>query len=244
MRANSLLVGIASLLLAASGLAAAAPRVPAFIKAAVADASRPEEDRARDADRKPAETLAFAGVRPGMKIAELAPGGGYFTRMLTNAVGPKGKVYGLSTRSSAALEDYAKTHPTFRFITIQPVNVPVPEPVDLFWTTLNYHDFKNLRAGDVDAAAAYNAVAFKMLKPGGIYLINDHHGAAGTGATQTRTHHRIEMAQVIKEVEAAGFKLDAQSDILRHPDDNRAAPISDSTRGKTDQFLLRFRKPR
>lgn len=182
--------------------------------------------------------------QPGMKIAELAPGGGYFTRILSNAVGPNGKVYALSTRSSPALVDYAKTHPNFSFTIMTPVTIAVPEPVDMFWTTLNYHDFKNLRAGEKDAAAAYNDAAFKALKPGGIYLIGDHHGAKGTGATQTRTHHRIEMAQVIKEVEAAGFKLDAQSDILRHAEDNHAAPISDSARGKTDQFLLRFRKPK
>jgi predicted methyltransferase len=241
-----MLIAGAAALLTGGALSAAAPVVSREIAAAVAAADRPDADKARDADRKPAELVAFAGVKPGMKIAELAPGGGYFTRILSGVVGPKGKVYALSGRPSPAVEEYAKTHPNVSFMGgVAGGTIPAPEPVDVVWTTMNYHDFKNAKVGEGDAAAAYNAAAFKALKPGGIYLISDHDAAKGAGAAATQTLHRIEGAQVIKEVEAAGFKLDAQSDLLRHPADNHSARVMESgVRGKTDQFVLRFRKPR
>ena len=100
-------------------------------------------------------------------------------------------------------------------------------------------------ASGKDGAAQYNAAAFAVLKPGGIYLVSDHEGAAGTGATQTNTLHRIESAAVIREIEAAGFMLDARSEVLRHPADDHTGKVFDSgIRGKTDQFVLRFVKPR
>jgi predicted methyltransferase len=236
----------AAALIAGIGLSAAAPVVSREIAGAVAAADRPDTDKARDADRKPGELVAFAGIKPGMKVAELAPGGGYFTRILSGAVGPRGKVFALSGRPSPAVEEYAKTHPNVVFVGgVAPGTIPVPEPVDVVWTTLNYHDFKNAKVGDGDAAAAYNSAAFKALKPGGIYLIGDHDAAKGAGATVTSSLHRIEGALVIKEVEAAGFKLEAQSDLLRHPADDHTARVQETgIRGKTDQFVLRFRKPR
>ncbi|MBW8755383.1 MAG: class I SAM-dependent methyltransferase [Sphingomonadales bacterium] len=213
--------------------------------AAVASADRPEADKARDADRKPAEVMAFAGVRPGMKVVELAPGGGYYTRLLSAAVGDRGYVYANSTRASAAVTAWAQSHPNVSLQVTTAGQVVAPEPVDLVWTTQNYHDFKNVKVGDSDAAAATNTAAFAALKPGGIYLINDHAGAVGTGTTQTSTLHRIEEAAVIREVEAAGFRLEARSDILRHPADDHTQKVFETgVRGKTDQFVLRFRKPR
>jgi predicted methyltransferase len=101
-----------------------------------------------------------------------------------------------------------------------------------------------VKVGDSDAAAETNVAAFAALKPGGIYLVSDHQAAAGSGVTQTATLHRIEDAAVIKEVEAAGFKLEARSDILRHPDDDHTQKVFEAgVRGKTDQFVLKFRKP-
>ncbi len=231
----------------ALGLAvcASAGAAPLGFGAALADPARPEADRARDADRKPGELIAFAGVRPGQTIAEIAPGGGYFTRILAKVVGPKGHIYAVGFRPSPGMETLATGYPNVTFTVAQPGTLPVPASVDVVWTTLNYHDFKNAKVGASDAANALDAAAFRALKPGGIYLIVDHAAAAGAGATQTSTLHRIDPAIVRQEVQAAGFRLDAQSDLLRHPGDDHTLKVVESgIRGKTDQFVLRFRKPR
>ena len=237
-------------LLAGIGLGVAAcatePPAPTVDYAAVlADPIRPEADRVRDSDRRPAELVAFAGVRPGDRIAELAPGGGYFTRVLSGVVGPDGRIYAMAGRPSPALQELAAARPNIVVTVAEPGTIPAPEPVDIVWTTLNYHDFKNVKVGTSDGAAAINAAAFRALKPGGIYLVVDHDTAAGAGASQTSTLHRIEGALVRSEVESAGFKLDATSDLLRHPADDHSARVQETgIRGKTDQFVLRFRKPR
>jgi len=237
-------------LLAGIGLSVAAcatgPRAPAIDYGAIlADPIRPEADRVRDADRKPAELVAFAGVEPGDKVAELAPGGGYFTRVLSGVVGPEGRIYAMAGRPSPALQELAAARPNVTVTVAEPGTIPAPEPFDIVWTTLNYHDFKNVKAGAGDGAAAINAAAFRALKPGGLYLIVDHDTAAGAGASQTSTLHRIEGALVRREVESAGFRLDAESDLLRHPADDHSVKVQETgIRGKTDQFVLRFRKPK
>jgi predicted methyltransferase len=228
--------------LAACG-AAAAPRMD--FKAVLADPSRPAEDRARDADRKPAELITFAGVKRGEKVAELAAGGGYFTRLLSAAVGPNGRVYPIARQANPGLDAIAKSHPNVRVTIGAPGTIAVPEPVDLVWTTLNYHDFKNVKVGTGDAAAVINAAAFKALKPGGVYLIVDHEAGPGVGTSVTNTLHRIEGAVVKKEVESAGFRLEAESPLLRHAADEHKLGVTDpAIRGKTDQFVYRFRKPK
>jgi predicted methyltransferase len=236
------------ILLAGLGLAGAcatAPEAASVDYAAIlADPIRPEADRARDADRKPAELIAFAGVGPGDTVAELAPGGGYFTRILSGVVGSGGTIYAIAGRASPTLEELARARPNVVVTVAQPGAIPVPEPVDVVWTTLNYHDFKNQTVGAGDGAAAINAAAFAALKPGGTYLVVDHDTAEGAGASQTSTLHRIEDALVRREVEAAGFRLDAESDLLRHPEDDHSLKVVETgIRGKTDQFVLRFRKP-
>jgi len=243
-------MGAAAITLAATGLYAAAPAVPQYIAAAVANPERPDFDRQQDANRKPAEMLVFAGIKPGMKIVELAPGQGYYTRILSVAVGGQGKVTGISSRPLNAVNEWAQTHA--QVVTMddaKPGTIPVQsiERFDLVWTTRNYHDFKNAKSpdGTTDAAAGYNAAAFEVLKPGGAYLVSDHEAAKGAGATVTSTLHRIESALVIKEVEAAGFKLEAQGNFLRNPADSHTVPMRDgSVAGKTDQFVLLFRKPK
>lgn len=212
--------------------------------AAIADPARPAEDVARDAERKPAELMAFAGVRQGMKIVELAPGGGYFTRLLSLAVGRGGHVYAFTGRASPAVEAWAAGHPNVSQVIGQAGQALASQPVDMVWTTLNYHDFKNVVADGKDGAARYNAAAFAALKPGGSYLIVDHEAAPGAGTTVTSSLHRIESAAVIREVEAAGFKLAARSDILRHSTDDHLKAMREAPRGQTDQFVLLFRKPR
>jgi len=238
------------LVLAGFGLAMAAcatgPAASSVDYAAIlSDPNRPEADRVRDADRRPAELVAFAGVRPGDKVAELAPGGGYFTRILSGVVGPEGRIYAMAARPSPALQELAAARPNVVVAVAEPGTVPAPEPVDVVWTTLNYHDFKNARVGAGDGAAAINAAAFRALRPGGLYLVVDHDTAAGAGASQTSTLHRIEAALVRREVESAGFRLDGQSDLLRHPADNHTIRVQETgIRGKTDQFVLKFRKPK
>lgn len=218
------------------------------IAAAVADTARPEADRARDAARKPAEIVAFAGVKPGDKVAEFLPGGGYYTRILSKAVGPQGHVYALVPAGFAqrpggldTLNALASQYGNVTVVATDLTNFTLPEPVDLAWTSENYHDMHN---GPTPSFAGVNTATFKALKPGGLYFVEDHAAAAGSGITATSTLHRIEPAAVIAEVNAAGFALDGQSDVLANPADPKTAGVRDpSVQGKTDKFALRFRKP-
>jgi predicted methyltransferase len=241
---KKILVSLGCLATAVGGYALAAPLSAVHFQSVLADPIRPPEDVARDAERKPAELLSFVGVRDGMTIAELAPGGGYFTRILTGAVGNKGHVYAITGHPSPALQALAQKRPNLTVVAAESGTIPVEGRVDVVWTTQNYHDFKNSKLAAGDAAQAYNAAAFRVLKPGGTYLIEDHETAPGAGATQTSTLHRIEDVVVRREVEAAGFKLEAESNLLRNPADPHTARVTDpSIRGKTDQFVLKFRKP-
>ena len=233
----------------------AAEKIPAYISAAVADPGRPAEDTQRDANRKPAETLQFAGIKPGDKVVELIPGHGYFTRILSKVVGPKGHVYALSPprRANAAPDSpdpVAATtaiaaDPAYSNVSVQagPVaTLSVSEPADVVFTAQNYHDLHNLPNIDI---AAFNKHIFDTLKPGGLYIVVDHAAAPGSGARDTSTLHRIDPETVKAEVLAAGFVLAGQSKVLENPQDAHAVAVFDpSIRGKTDQFILKFRKPK
>jgi predicted methyltransferase len=241
----------------AAGLAfagAASAAAPSNIAAAVADKGRPAADVARDAERKPQEMLVFAGVKPGMTVVDFLPGGGYFTRIFAKAVGPKGVVYAVYPPPRAAA-DPAKPAPTPAaetiaadpaYANVKPVKTPLSTPslpsgVDVFWTSQNYHDLHNVPGLDM---VGFNRAVFAALKPGGIYVVLDH--AATPGDPQvTQTLHRIDPAVVRKEVEAAGFKFDGESPVLRNPADDHTKKVFDpAIRGHTDQFVYRFRKPR
>jgi predicted methyltransferase len=239
----------AGLLLAVQALqatpAAAAVRISKPIAAAVADPARPAADRKRDALRKPAACLAFAGVRPGMKVAELFPGTGYFTRLFSRIVGPRGQVYEFVGASRKNPVDAIAANPHYYHnITVSawPVGkLPVPQPVDLVWTSQNYHDLHNVKGLDV---ADFDRAVFAALKPGGIYLVLDHVAPAGSGLSDTSTLHRIDPAAVKKEVMSAGFQFVGESNVLRNPKDPHTKIVFDpSIRGHTDQFIYKFRKP-
>jgi predicted methyltransferase len=211
----------------------------AAIMAAVADPSRPANDTAVDALRKPAETMDFAGVKPGDKIAELAPGGGYYTRLLAKAVGPSGKVYTYAGRPALPTNPPAAANVTP--VAGTNADFAVPEPVDMVWTSRNYHDFQNA----MPDMSAYNKKVFAALKPGGTYFILDHAAAADAPDDVHQALHRSKEAVVRQQVEAAGFRFVASSDILRNPADNRTEKVQEQdVRGKTDQYLLKFVKPR
>ncbi len=251
MRPIGIALGLAlAAITGAGGALAAAKPPPPYVEKAVADASRPADDRKADAARKPDQVLAFSGVKPGQTVAEYLPGGGYYTRLLSDLVGPKGRVYALET-STWGKENVEATRKVLDepgrnnvVLDVAPLGeFHTPQKVDLFWTTLNYHDLHVPKYANVDMAA-FNKAVFDALKPGGTYLIEDHAAAAGTGATVAPTLHRIEKSTVIQEVTAAGFKLVAQSDVVANPSDDHSKVIFDpAIRGKTDQFILKFRKP-
>jgi predicted methyltransferase len=222
--------------------------------AAVADPSRPPTDTQRDANRKPVETLAVAGVKPGEIVADYAAGQGYFTRLFADVVGPQGHVYAVVPSELFAypnivkgigdIEGWAVKHPnvTVSFASALPA-VKFPEKLDLFWISQNYHDLHDAFMGPVDLAA-FNKAVYAALKPGGRYIILDHVAAPGSPANVTDTLHRIEPTVVRREVEAAGFVFDGESDILANPNDpHTAGPFNKSIQGHTDQFILLFHRP-
>jgi predicted methyltransferase len=233
----------------------AAEKIPAYISAAVADPGRPAEDKQADQDRKPAETVQFTGIKPGDKVVELVPSRGYFTRIFSKVVGPKGHVFALSPprRPNAAPDSpdpVAATtaiaaDPAYSNVSVQVgplAKIAVPEPADVVFTSRNYHDVHNVPNVDM---AAFNKSIFDALKPGGLYIVLDHGAAPGSGARDTSTLHRIDPEAVKAEALAAGFVLAGQSNVLANPQDAHTAPVFDpSIKGKTDQFILKFRKPK
>lgn len=210
-------------------------------------AARPQADLDRDANRKPAQVIAFAGIKPGMKVAELAPGGGYYTRLLSAAVGPTGKVYAVANPGQAArpgglntLNGLAAVLPNVTVVTSDYTALALPEPVDVVWTTENYHDFHN---GPTANIAALNKSVLAALKPGGVFLVEDHSAADGAGLDAASKVHRMDEALAKAELTAAGFRLDGESNLLRNPADNKAGRNAESGRFQSDRFILRMRKP-
>lgn len=236
----------------AFGMARADTAVPTYISAAVANPDRPAADRQRDAARKPAEVIAFSQMRPGWTVADVIPLTGYYDRIFARVVGPKGRIYGFyPTELTKILKTQPPRNggmpdPKFPNFTalVAPVNdFATPVPVDLVWLSDNYHDLHDPFFAPADVARI-NAAVFKALKPGGIYLIVDHAAESGSGLRDTNSLHRIDEATVKAEVEAAGFQLVGESEVLRNPADDHSKRIFDPTiRGRTDQFVLRFRKP-
>jgi predicted methyltransferase len=222
----------------------ATPIYPA-VKFAVADPARPADQRATDPIRKPAETLEFSGVKPGMMVGEFYPGSGYYTHMLAKIVGPKGHVEAIENiRWSDAKQVAALSAiPNTSFAALPFGTVKFAHPLDLAWVTQNYHDLKIAKYGVVDTLA-FDRQVYAALKPGGIFMIVDHEANAGIDTAGIEKLHRIERAQVIREVTAAGFRLVAEGDFLRHPGDDHTLPIFDKAiQGKTDQYALKFVKP-
>ena len=253
MRGRSIVFTLAALTLGACAtLIPPPPRnvIPTFLAAAVGDPARPEVDRARDADRKPAESLVFAGLTPGMKVADVVPGGGYFTRIFSVAVGPSGHVYAYVPDELTKL---AKRDPAVKAIADDPrynnVSMIVrrlptfatPEKLDMVWTSQNYHDMHN-PGRNIDIVGANKAV-FNALKPGGVYIVLDHQSAKGVDFDANL--HRIDKEKVKAEVLSAGFQFVGESTVLANPNDDGTKVVFDpSVRRNTNQFILKFKRPK
>ena len=254
MRRSVLLAAVAVMSLSSlgcmAGMGAASAPTSADYAAALAAPVRPADDRARDEARHAAETLAFAQVRPGQKVADMIIGGGYFTRVFSAAVGPRGRVTAWQPAEFIAFQasfgevvTAVDALPNVDGIRSSIVAPDFPTGLDLAFTAQNYHDL-HLNIAPADTASRVNAAVFRSLKPGGLYVIIDHHALAGAPLTAADTVHRIDVEAVKREVLAAGFVLDGESDLLANADDPRTASVFDAAiRGRTSQFMLRFRKP-
>ena len=252
---RKLIAACAVVLALGAGTAHAAARVSPAVAHAVAAPTRPDTDRARDANRMPAEILQFIGVKRGDKIVDYWPGGGYFTRLFSPIVGRNGKVYAISPqelvdkfgdRAKAGMDKLRNdpNTPNVAGIFAPAATFGAPEQVDIVFTMQNYHDLhaKFMEGTDV---AAFNRSVFAALKPGGYYIVGDHAAAPGSDVSTSETLHRIDPAIVRREVEAAGFVYVGSLDVLRRADDPHTARIFETEiHDKTDRFILKFRKPR
>ena len=229
--------------------------VPAYVRAAVADAARPESDLALDPMRRPAQVLAFAGLKPGDRVVDFMPGNAYFTRLLSRIVGDEGIVYAFVPSQQLAHcspDETAGTAELARDLRYSNVTViealtgrfGAPEQLDVVWTAQNYHDLHDTFMAPTEIAA-FNRAVFRALKPGGVFLVIDHVASAGSGLRDTETLHRIDPASIRREVLAAGFVFESESDLLRNPADSHALKVFDpAIRHRTDQVVMKFRKPR
>lgn len=247
-------VSLAALLAAAAILPVSADHhgMNEHIIAAVANADRPSTDTERDADRKPQDVLAFAGVKPGMTVVDINSGGGYYTEILSHAVGAEGTVYAhngplywnfVSTRVEERFENrlpnVVQVHEDTENVTIESGSA------DLAITVLAYHDYYYLPEGRKDPAdvSAILASVYGSLKSGGTFVVVDHVAPVGAAPTTGNTTHRIDPMFVRKQVEAAGFKFDAENTVLANPaDDHKRGVFDQDLRGKTDRFIYRFVK--
>ena len=237
-------------MLAAASIALAAQAQPAASvpPAASAPAAPPAPPPLNPAWKAP-EVIAFTGVKPGDKVADVV--GGRLTASFAKAVGLKGKVYAVETA------EVVKIHPEVLkmmgalaaaspnvIVSSDPVAAPLPKGLDVVFIRQNYHDLYDPFMGPADVPA-FNRAVYAALKPGGVYVVLDHAAAAGSGIAATNTLHRIEPARVKADILAAGFKLDAESTILASAtDDHTKNVFAPGVRDQTDQFLYRFKKPK
>jgi predicted methyltransferase len=230
-----------------------AARIPRAIRKAVNSPDRPAADKQLDAGRHPEQLLAFFGIAPGMKVADLWAGGGYTTELLARTVGPRGKVYSQNgafapafKKGEEAWEARLKEPGMGNVVELlKPFDdpdeiLPVPsESLDAVIIDMSYHDL----VGHGYDRTKINAAVFRSLKPGGVYGVIDNSAAPGSGARDVKTLHRIDEAFETNEIKQAGFKLAAASDVLRNPKDDRTWFIM-KHRGEQDRFVLKFVKPR
>jgi predicted methyltransferase len=247
------LLPLALVLALALPAGASEPALPAYVKAAVADPAR-AVDASIDGRRKVGELVAFSEAKPGDSVLELVPGSGYFTRVFSKVVGAKGRVYMLwptqyanEARPDVRNSDKLAKSPGFGNIEVieQPGEaLKLPKPVDVVFTSQNYHDYNDKFMAPA-TIESLNKQVFAALKPGGTWVIVDHVAESGSGMRDTDSLHRIDPAIVRKQVEAAGFVYVGESKVLRNPKDGHKVTVFDkSIRRYTDQFAYKFRKPK
>jgi predicted methyltransferase len=242
--------------LIAALLALAAPTLTAAatpIEAAIADPARTDKDRERDVREKPAEVMAFAGVKPGMTVVDMFAGGGYYTELLAGVVGSTGKVLSVNNVPYA---NYAKDDIKARFtegrlpnverrlVEMSSIHVP-PKSVDLIYICMSYHDafWVDEKEGwpDIDTDGFIESMK-RMLKPGGKLLIIDHNAPAGTGAEMAGKAHRLNEDFAKKALSSRGFVLEKTYDGLRNKEDQLDKMVFDpAVRGKTDRYVHLYR---
>lgn len=236
-----------------SGLVLAGVLAAASVSLAPAAMAQPQapQDALTDPSLKAPEVIAFMGLKPGSKVADIVAG--RFVRAESKAVGPTGKVYAVMPaeviKAHPEVEGILKglaSQPGYENVVVStpPINhADLPKGLDVVFIRQNYHDLHDKFMGPADVPA-FNKAVYAALKPGGVYVVLDH-AAPGTGLSATETLHRIDPATVKSEVEAAGFKFDGESKVLANPaDDHTKMVFNPAIRGKTDQFLYKFRKPK
>ncbi|MGH8166062.1 MAG: class I SAM-dependent methyltransferase [Woeseiaceae bacterium] len=223
--------------------------------AAVAHAGRSAKDLERDTRSKPAEVLQFFGIRPGMRVLDLFSGGGFYSELLAHVVGPEGSVV---AHNNSAYIGYLGDEIEQRYADgrLPTVETPLaennqlslaPDTFDAVVMILAYHDIYYSSPKDgwpkLDGPRLL-AERHRALKPGGVVGIVDHHAGAGAPRETGGSVHRIDPRIVIDDLTRAGFELEEQSEELRNIEDDYSKIVFDQElRGKTDRFILRFRKP-
>ena len=221
------------------GGCAASSSAPDY-SAALKNPDRPQAEVELDATRKPQEVLAFYGVKSGDKVADIWAARGYYTAILSAVVGPQGIVYTVNPNSRDEINQRWKS-PKYANVKIadgpfDQLALPQDSSLDLVLIHLNYHDVVP------ETRAPMNKRIYAALKRGGTYAIVDHSAKDGTGNEANKTLHRVDKAQVIKEVSQAGFKLENEGNMLRKPQDTRDFNVN-KERNKDDRFVLAFQKP-
>ena len=246
---------LASFLIVAASASLAAPDT-AIYDQAVAHDGRSDKDLKRDARERPAEVMAFAGFKPGMHVADIFAGGGYYSELISYVVGPSGEVLMVN---NVPYEEYAKDDIKARFATegrLKNLTRSVVESCDLqlgksaldaAMIIISYHDlfYADPLGGwpKIDEAHFLDQI-YASLKPGGVFLIVDHAAKAGSGSSVAQQLHRIEEDFAIKDITSHGFVYEGHYDKLRNPDDDRSKIVFDpAIRGKTDRFVHLYRKP-
>lgn len=236
-------LGIA--LLAGCAAMSSAPTID--YAAIIAAPDRSDADRRNDVRRKAAQLLAFTGVRPGMKVLDVATGGGYSTELMARSVGTTGTVYGqdsVTTIAAArtAYDNRAKT-PAMKNVVrlLRSFDDPVPAEVRDFDLITFFFEYHEMPKAGIDFAKM-NRRLFEILKPGGVLVVADHSALPGTGGEVGPTLHRIEESFVRKHIEAAGFKLVDEGNFLRSPADPRNVSVF-GNKVPNDEFVLKFQKP-